>query len=119
MARPVLLYEAGCPFCRWAATVVAGLDRRGDIALLAMESDEAAPLLEPLPEEERFATWQLVRPDGSLVSHGTGIVALLASMSLTRPLAPLLGRPRLVAVLDRLDAVISRNRKRLGRFVPS
>ena len=37
MARPVLLYDAGCGFCRFAARVVAELDRRGGFALLGLE----------------------------------------------------------------------------------
>jgi len=82
-----------------------------------MRDVEAAPLLEPLPEDERFASWHLALLDGSLAGDGTGGVELLRSMRLTRPAG------RLVAaapghVLDALYDVVARHRFLLGRFVP-
>jgi len=82
-----------------------------------MHDEEAASLLEPLPEDERFASWHLVLGDGSLVGYGTGGVELLRSMHLTRPAGLLLA-----AVPDRLlDApygLVARHRGVLGRLVP-
>ena len=37
MARPVLLYDTGCRLCRFAARIVARLDRCGDLALLGLD----------------------------------------------------------------------------------
>jgi predicted DCC family thiol-disulfide oxidoreductase YuxK len=51
--RPVLLYEAGCRFCRWAARVVAALDRAGELAFLPLEADEAGLLLASIPEDSQ------------------------------------------------------------------
>ena len=56
-----------------------------------MRDEDAAPLLEPLPAYERFASWHLALSDGSLVGYGTGGVELLLSMRLTRPAGRLLG----------------------------
>jgi predicted DCC family thiol-disulfide oxidoreductase YuxK len=82
-----------------------------------MRDLEAAPLLEGLPEEERFETWHLVLRDGSLLGHGTGGVELLRAMTATRPAAQALEHiPD--AILDRAYAVIARHRSRLGSFVP-
>ena len=82
-----------------------------------MHDEEAATLLEPLPEDERFASWHLALGDGSLVGYGTGGVELLRSMRLTRPVGGLFA-----AVPDRLlDApygLVARHRGVLGRLVP-
>jgi hypothetical protein len=82
-----------------------------------MHDPEADALLAALPEAERYATWHLVRRDGSLAGAGAGLVDLVASMRLTRPAA------RLVALvpdsaLEALYRVVARNRPRLGRLVP-
>ncbi len=82
-----------------------------------MGEEEAAPLLEPRPADERFASWHLALADGSLVGYGAGGVELLRSMRLTRPAGLLLA-----AVPDRvLDAVyglVARQRGLIGRLVP-
>jgi len=82
-----------------------------------MHDEEAATLLEPLPEDEGFASWHLARGDGSLVGYGTGGVELLRSMRLTRRAG------RLFAVvpdrvLDAAYGLVARYRGPLGRLVP-
>jgi hypothetical protein len=53
-------------------------------------------LLDALPEDERRASWRLVRRDGTTMSHG-----------IVRGAAP-----------DALYALVARHRDRLGRIVP-
>jgi hypothetical protein len=96
---------------------VARLDRDGELAFLPFRHPEAAPFLERLAPEERFASWRLVRPDGSLAGYGTGVVPLLEAMRVTRPLA------RVVALvparlLDALYGLVAKRRGALGRLVP-
>ena len=82
-----------------------------------MHDEEAAPLLEPLPKDERFASWRLARRNGSLVGYGAGGVELLRTMQLTRPAGRLLAAiPD--GALETLYSVVARNRNRLGRLVP-
>jgi predicted DCC family thiol-disulfide oxidoreductase YuxK len=97
--------------------VVARLDRDDKLAFLPMRDPAAAPLLESLPDDEHFATWHLVRANGSIVGDGRGGVELLAAMRLTRGSARLLD---LVpdAVLDGAYGLVARNRSLLGRLVP-
>jgi len=45
LLRPVLLYSGTWRFCRWAARVVARLDRGEGLALLPLADDEAGRLL--------------------------------------------------------------------------
>jgi hypothetical protein len=66
------------------------------LAVLPLDDAAAAPLLEPLPEAERFASWRLARREGSLVGYGV-----------------LRGR-----VPDALYRFLARHRDVLGRFVP-
>ncbi len=65
-SRPVLLYDATCRFCRFAARVAA---RYGGIALLPLQDPSAEPYLANLADEERLASWRLARRDGSLVGY--------------------------------------------------
>lgn len=82
-----------------------------------MGDEEAAPLLEPLPEDERFASWHLALSDGSLVGYGTGGVELLRSMPLTRRAGRLFAAvPQ--RLLDPLYGLVARYRGPLGRLVP-
>lgn len=115
--RAVLLYDAGCRLCRFAARTVLRLDRGWTLAVLPLQDSDAARLLEPLPVEERLASWRLVRTDGSVVGYGAGIVPLARSLQLTRPLGRVLAAmpPSLLEAPYRL---IARNRRRLGRLVP-
>jgi predicted DCC family thiol-disulfide oxidoreductase YuxK len=94
--RPVLLYDAGCRFCRFAARSVARLDVRERLAILPLDDAAAVPLLATLPEAERFDSWRLVRRDGSVLGYG-GVRG---------------------HVPDALYQLVARNRSFLGRLVP-
>jgi predicted DCC family thiol-disulfide oxidoreductase YuxK len=94
LERAVLLYDAGCRFCRWAARLVVRADRLERLAILPLSDPAAAPFLELVPD--RFASWRLVRRDGSLVGY-----------------AWVRGR-----LPDGVYSIVARNRGRLGRLVP-
>jgi hypothetical protein len=89
LRRSLLLYEH---VCRWAASLVAKLDAEECLALLSIDEPEAEaePWLAPPREEERRATWRVIRPDGRYVDDGQAAIALEA----LRPL-------RLVGRLER------------------
>jgi predicted DCC family thiol-disulfide oxidoreductase YuxK len=115
--RPVLLYDAACRGCRFAARVVARIDRERALAILPLQDPGADALLGAVPERERLESWRLVAPDGTLAGHGAGLPALLRTMRHTRPLGRLLA----VVPADTLDAaygLLARNRGRLGKLVP-
>jgi len=116
--RPALLYDAGCRGCRFAARVVARIDRERALTIMPLQDPGAGSLLDALPEEERLASWRLVGADGTLAGDGgAGLPALLRTVRRTRPLGWLLG---LVPpyLLDSGYELIARNRGRLGRLVP-
>jgi len=119
VARPVLLYSSGCRFCRWAARVVAALDRGEQLALLPLSEEGAARLLAPVPENRRTESWWIVRRDGMPVAgkSGAGIV-LLTELQGTRRLGRVLGVIGVSPFIDALDGLFARYRGRLSRFVP-
>ena len=81
-----------------------------------MREEAAQPYLAPLAEGERFATWHLVRADGSLSGRGAGCLDLLEL------LAPRIGRRLRRLPLDRpaelAYELVARNRSALGKIVP-
>jgi predicted DCC family thiol-disulfide oxidoreductase YuxK len=113
----VLLYDAGCRLCRFAAHLVARVDGDEELAILPLQDPRAAPLVGGLPEPERLASWRIARLDGTLAGFGAGLVPLLAAMRRTRPLARLASRAP-VWVLDAAYNLVARNRRLLGRLVP-
>jgi hypothetical protein len=76
-------------------------------------------VLAAVPEHERGECWWLVLRDGTAVpgDRGGG-VPLLTEVRLTRPLGLALSRLRLSGVVDAIDRLASRHRRRLGRLVP-
>jgi predicted DCC family thiol-disulfide oxidoreductase YuxK len=117
LRRPVVLYDTGCRFCRWAGRLAVRVDRRGRLAFLSLEDEEAAALLATVPESERSTTWWLVERDGSLRSRGRAAAALAGHMTGLGDPGPLRGR--LGAVLDHLYEAVARRRSLLGRLVPN
>lgn len=111
----MLLYDAGCRLCRFAARAVARLDRRGALALLPLGDDEAGPFLSGLPEGERFASVRLAEPESELVSRGRAVAHVLGRLGIVPALAGTRGAER---VLDVGYDFVARNRRVLGRLVP-
>ena len=115
--QPTLLYDAACRGCRFAARVVARIDREQALAIVPLQDTGAEALVAALPEQERLASWRLVASDGTLAGYGAGLPALLRAMRRTRPLGRLLGLVP-AGVLDAAYRLLARNRGRLGKLVP-
>jgi predicted DCC family thiol-disulfide oxidoreductase YuxK len=118
MARPVLLYDAGCRLCRFAARVVAKLDRRGELALLGLEDTSADRLLEHISENERSSSLRLALGNGRMLSGGAAALGALEFVPATRPLARTAEALHAQPATEALYCLIARNRDRLGRLVP-
>jgi predicted DCC family thiol-disulfide oxidoreductase YuxK len=107
MTRPVVLYDADCRFCRFAARTIERLDRRGRLALLPLGDSEAEPLLAEVPAGERLSSLRFAEPDGRLLSRGAAVRAVAARLGFWP------------AGLDRAYDAIAARRGRLGRLVPN
>ena len=118
MARAVLLYDADCKLCRFAAHVVATLDRRRSLALLGLGDAAADPMLEDVSEEERNSSLRLVLPDGRMISAGAAALGVLERLPATRPLARAAAALHVRASGRSALLLVARNRDRLGRLVP-
>lgn len=119
LPRPVMLYDGDCRLCRFAARVVAALDRDEALAFLPLADPKAAPLLETVPAVERNERWWLVSRGGPIPGDAGGGVALLRELRLTRPLGRLVARLGVSRAVDLLDLAATRNRGWLGRLVPN
>ena len=73
----ILLYDADCGFCRWALSLVLGLDRGRRLVPVALGSPLADELLADLAMEERARSWHLVAPGGERTSAGAAAPPLL------------------------------------------
>ena len=107
-SRPVLLYDAGCRFCRFAARTVVRLDRHERIAFLPFDDPEALPLLGDMPDEARTGSIHLIDPDGRRFSRGAALTRLITH----------LGAPAPARTLGRAYEPIARNRGKFGKHVP-
>jgi predicted DCC family thiol-disulfide oxidoreductase YuxK len=116
LPRPVLLYDSGCRLCRFAARLVASADRRGRVGLLPLEDDAAEPLVAELPEQERLASWHLVRPGGRIASRGAAGIELLEALGHDRA-ARATGRAE--PLFERAYTAVAEHRDRLGPLVPN
>lgn len=115
--RAALLYDADCRVCRFVARTIVRLDRDQELAVLPLQDPDVTPLLAPLPESERLASWRLARPDGTLVGHGAGLPELLLAMRRTRPLGRVIGAVP-AGMLDAAYRLVARHRSRIGPLVP-
>ena len=116
LRRPVLLYDSQCRVCRFTARLVERLDRAERLAFLPLQDEEARPLLEELPEEERMTSWRLAGVDGTLSGRGAGAPAVLRALGHTRSAGVLAAVPE--TILEHGYDLVARNRGRIGRHVP-
>jgi predicted DCC family thiol-disulfide oxidoreductase YuxK len=117
--RPVLLYDAECRVCRFAARVIVRVDRDRELAILPLLDPAAGPLLATLGDAERLASWRLTRAGAGAAptGYGAGVPGLLLAMRRTRWLGRL-AQSVPAPVLDAAYGLVARNRGRLGRVVP-
>jgi predicted DCC family thiol-disulfide oxidoreductase YuxK len=118
VARRVLLYDAGCRFCRFAARVVTKLDGRHELAFLGLEDASADRLLEHVSDEERVSLLRLVLPDGRMLLGGAAALNVLERLPATRLLARTVTLLHAERSAEAAYALVARNRVRLGRLVP-
>jgi predicted DCC family thiol-disulfide oxidoreductase YuxK len=118
LARPVLLYDKECRFCRWSARLVVRFDARQALAVLPLQDELAEPLLEPMSEGERLSVLRLVESDGRIESGGAATARVLEHLGLPGALGRAARAPRRAAHLDRFYSLIARHRSELGRIVP-
>ena len=114
-ARPVVLYDRDCGFCRWSLAKLLAWDRRRRLRPVALQDPEAGRLLGDMHEEDRMASWHLITPDGAVRSGGEAFPTLLETLPGGRPLAALAGRAQ--GLVDRGYGFVAGHRTAFGRPV--
>ena len=116
-ARPTILYDADCGFCRWSLAQILALDRHERLRIAPLDGPEAAAALPGLTSAQRATAARLVMPDGTVHSGGAVVAPLAAVLG---------GGARVVAVLRALEPpmslgyrAVAGNRTRLSKLVPA
>jgi predicted DCC family thiol-disulfide oxidoreductase YuxK len=102
--------------CRTILAAILAWDRHERLRPLALGTPEADRLLAGMSEEQRWGSWHIVEPNGSLRSAGEGFAPLLRTLPGGKPLAALAQRSPEGA--ERAYRLVAGNRSRLGRLVP-
>lgn len=115
-AVPVVLYDADCGFCTWVVDRIAARVERGAIEIVPLQGPRADELLAGrVGEREKWESWHLVEPDGTLYSGGDAVPRVLRYVKGGRAIGRAAARfPRATAGAYRFTA---RNRDRFGRLV--
>ena len=71
-ARSLVLFDAGCGFCKWLLAGLLRWDRAARVRPIALGAPEAEKLLHDLSPDERLASWHLISPGGERRSGGAG-----------------------------------------------
>lgn len=114
--RVAVLYDAECPFCRWAMGMLLVWDRRGRLVPLTLQEPAAESLLGKLTPEQRMETWHLVAATGERYAGGAAFAPLFELLPAGQPFARL--STRFPAVAARVYQAVSRHRSRLAKLIP-
>jgi predicted DCC family thiol-disulfide oxidoreductase YuxK len=116
MTSATILYDPDCGFCRVSLALVLRWDTRGRLRPVALGTEEAAVLLDGMPEEQLMASWHLVE-SGRVHSGGAAFPPVFARLPGGRPLARASARfPR---ASERVYRWVADHRSLLGRALPA
>ncbi|HEX8741770.1 MAG TPA: DCC1-like thiol-disulfide oxidoreductase family protein [Thermoleophilaceae bacterium] len=113
--RATVLYDRDCGFCRWTLAELLRWDRARRLRPLPIQSAEGQRLLEPVPEEDRLASWHLVTADGEVRSAERGFPGLFSRLPAGAPIALVTGAAP--GVFGAGYRALVANRTRLGRRI--
>jgi predicted DCC family thiol-disulfide oxidoreductase YuxK len=113
--RAIVLYDDDCGFCKWSLDKILAWDRREALRPVAIQSEEGAQLLAPIPESEWLESWHLALPSGEVHSAGAAAAPLALRLPGGKPLAFLFRSfPK---ITDRAYRFVVRHRDRFARLV--
>ena len=116
MTAVPVLYDPDCGFCRVTLALLLRWDRYRRLRPVALGTEEAARLLDGMPEEKGMASWHLVEP-GAVHSAGAAFGPVFERLPGGRPFA--LASRRFPGVSDRLYRWVADHRTLLGRALPA
>jgi len=113
-ARPTLIYDGECGFCRQSAALLERWDREHRISLIPFQ-DEASVAAFGIPLPALAAAMHLVLPDGAVFAGADAAPRILGLLPGKRWLAWLFRVPGVLPVARRVYGWIARRRRCLVR----
>ena len=83
-----------------------------------MRDERAAPAVLAIPDDVRFTTFHLIRPDGAGLSGGAAVIETLSEVGATSLLGRALGFRPLRPLVDLFYRGLVFSKGFIGRFVP-
>jgi predicted DCC family thiol-disulfide oxidoreductase YuxK len=115
-ADHIVIYDADCGLCRTLLALVLRADTRHRLMPLPLGTPQAGELLSDLTDEQQFASWHLVAPDGTRTSAGAALPPLLRLIPHgALPAAVLARAPK---TTERGYRWVAENRNHLGPLIP-
>ena len=114
LARPVLLYDGNCAFCRAWVSRIRRWDRNNRIELLPASERSHIASLPPLSDEAVNAAMHLVLTDGRILSGGRAIPEILRRLPGGRIPRLLFFVPGIPWLAGRAYDWVARRRHRFG-----
>ncbi len=113
----IVIYDGDCGFCKWLLAGLLAWDRGPRLRPLPLGTPDADALLADLTPAQRAASWHLVAPDGSRLSGGAALPALLRELPAGAPPAALFAA--IPGPTDRGYRWVAAHRVGLSRLVPA
>jgi predicted DCC family thiol-disulfide oxidoreductase YuxK len=111
--RHVLLYDGRCRFCELGATRIVRLARRGLIEKIDFQQPGVLERFPGIAHDMCMKQMYLITPEGKAIAGFEAAVAAVGTRPVLGWIAYLYYLPGLRWLLDRLYAVIARNRYRI------
>ena len=115
MDEVIVLYDGGCGFCRWSASMIASWDRARRLRFAPIRGAEGASRLGDMDRARRDGSWHLITRDGRVASAGAAVPLLLRELPGGGPLARV--AEALPRTTDRAYRALARRRRVLGRLL--
>ena len=115
--QTLLLYDDGCNFCMWMIALILRRDHARRLRPVAIQAEEAEPLLADLDDERRIASWHAIEPGGRRTSGGDAFPVVLGAVPALKPFA-LLANVTPAPVRRWGYRLVAERRMQISRFVP-
>ena len=115
-ATQILLYDDGCPMCRFQMKTLTWLDWFNTTSLLPLSHDSAADLAPGIDREQLLEAIHCVTRSGRILRGARALRFVSIRMPILVPLALVLWVPGVIWVAEHVYSWVSRNRNFLSKL---
>lgn len=119
--RLTVLYDRDCAFCAWTVRQLRGMDRHRRLEFIPLQDAHSTPDRPELarigPGHRLLERIHVIAADGSVVTGGRAMAAVLQALPGGWLLRPWLALPGAGALLDLVYRLVADNRHRLAPLV--